>query len=152
MTSRREKKLFEAEAEAWAVFLPDQLRSLSGSQQDIPRIAKDKSLLAHIEQAVQRLPTHHALYHGDARHLRQLASASVHLILTSPPRLRDSGVRAKKRRQFLALSSGAEKASYDASVRPNGQRAVHHDQSRNATTPTASVDSPNRMNGRPEQR
>ncbi len=66
-------------------FLPDELRSLENPQTDIPRIAKDRDLIALIENAAQRVPTSHHLFHGDSREMRELAPASVHLVLTSPP-------------------------------------------------------------------
>jgi modification methylase len=64
--------------------LPEELRSLEGGQKDIPRIAKDRALLARIAQAVQSVPTRHDLYCHDARDMR-LAPESIHLVLTSPP-------------------------------------------------------------------
>ena len=65
--------------------LPDELRSLEDPQRDIPRIAKDRKLIAQIEQASQRIRTNHQLYHRDSRHMRELKPKSVHLVLTSPP-------------------------------------------------------------------
>ena len=65
--------------------LPDELRSLEDPQRDIPRIAKDRKLIAQIEHAVQRIRTNHHLYHGDSRQMRELKPKSVHLVLTSPP-------------------------------------------------------------------
>lgn len=38
-----------------------------------------------IEEAVQRIPTHHRLHAGDARALDHLPEESVHLVVTSPP-------------------------------------------------------------------
>jgi len=66
-------------------FLPDALRSLENHQTDIPRIAKDRKLIALIESAVQRIHTNHQIYHRDSRDMRDLAPESVHLVLTSPP-------------------------------------------------------------------
>jgi DNA modification methylase len=68
-----------------ASYLPAELRALEGLQTDIPRIAKDKALLARINDAVQSIPTRHTLYHHDARDMRHLRPESVHLVLTSPP-------------------------------------------------------------------
>ena len=65
--------------------LPEDLRSLEDPQRAIPRIAKDRRLIARIEQVVQSLPTHHHLHHRDSRDMRELEPESVHLVLTSPP-------------------------------------------------------------------
>ncbi len=54
-------------------------------QTALPAIAKDRILTEAIEDAVKRLPTHHDLRVGDARHLSTLPESSVHLALTSPP-------------------------------------------------------------------
>ncbi|MBL8483096.1 MAG: site-specific DNA-methyltransferase [Rhodocyclaceae bacterium] len=66
-------------------FLPAAVAQLENPQTDIPRIAKDKKLLAQIEAAVQQVPTGHRLIRGDARNLSFIDDASVHLIVTSPP-------------------------------------------------------------------
>jgi DNA modification methylase len=68
-----------------ADFLPDELRSLENPQTEIPRIAKDRRLIALIESAVQGIPTKHDVYNGDSRNMHELAPESVHLVLTSPP-------------------------------------------------------------------
>src|SRR5689334_11067985 len=65
--------------------LPDELRSLDDPQRDIPRIAKDRKLIAQIEHAAQRIPTSHHLYLRDSRQMRELKPESLHLVLTSPP-------------------------------------------------------------------
>jgi len=65
--------------------LPEALRSLGDPQRDIPRIAKDRKLIALIEQAVQQVTTEHHLYHRDSRQMREVGPESVHLALTSPP-------------------------------------------------------------------
>jgi DNA modification methylase len=65
--------------------LPDELRSLQGPRRDIPRIAKDRRLIAQIEQAAQRIWTNHRLYLRDSRQMRELKPKSVHVVLTSPP-------------------------------------------------------------------
>src|SRR5947209_11170061 len=67
-------------------FVPDELRNLENPQTDLPRIAKDKHLTNVIEARVSHLPTVHDLHRGDARRrLADLASESVHLVVTSPP-------------------------------------------------------------------
>lgn len=65
-------------------YLPPELESLGSSLADIPRVAKDPKLSALIEQAIQGLPTRHALHRGDARDMA-LEPESIHLVLTSPP-------------------------------------------------------------------
>ena len=67
-------------------FIPSEIGSVKNTQTLVPRIAKDARLTALIEQAVQRVPTQHALYQADARKaLVKLQPESVHLIVTSPP-------------------------------------------------------------------
>jgi DNA modification methylase len=66
-------------------FVPPELRDLENIQTAIPAIAKNAKQIAAIEQAVQEIPTAHALYRGDARRMRSIKPESVHLILTSPP-------------------------------------------------------------------
>lgn len=68
-----------------AAFVPAVLRDLGDPQKAIPRLAKDERSVRLIEDAVQKIPTTHQLYMGDARDMRNLASESVHLVLTSPP-------------------------------------------------------------------
>lgn len=65
--------------------LPDELRTGDLDQSAIPRIARDKALLASIEEAVHSIPTQHKLVSGDSRDLSAIASESVHLVVTSPP-------------------------------------------------------------------
>lgn len=65
--------------------LPSSVARLENPQTDIPRIAKDKKLLAEIEAAVQQIPTEHRLVQGDARKLSFIEDESVHLVVTSPP-------------------------------------------------------------------
>lgn len=74
--------------------LPDELRAKKVTDTLIPRIARDRGITLKIDQSVRRVPTRHDLYLGDARRM-ELASSSVHLVLTSPPywtlkRYRDS--------------------------------------------------------------
>ena len=64
--------------------LPKQLQHLDDPQTALPRIAKDRKLTAQIESIIREIPTDHDLRLGDARSLN-LKSASVHLVLTSPP-------------------------------------------------------------------
>lgn len=66
-------------------YLPSSVARLENAQTDIPRIAKNKKLVADIEAAVQQIPTKHYLVQGDARELSFIADESVHLIVTSPP-------------------------------------------------------------------
>jgi DNA modification methylase len=54
-------------------------------QTDLPRIARDPTLAPVIEKAAQSVSTHHSLLLGDARDLSGIPSASVHLVVTSPP-------------------------------------------------------------------
>lgn len=65
--------------------LPASVARLENPQTDIPRIAKDKELLAEIEAAVQHIPTEHRLILGDARRLSFIEGESIHLVVTSPP-------------------------------------------------------------------
>ncbi len=65
-------------------FLPPSLAQLAAPQTDLPRIAKDPTLTAEIERALPLIPTSHKLYRRDSRDLL-IPSASVHLVVTSPP-------------------------------------------------------------------
>jgi DNA modification methylase len=65
-------------------FLPDALRNLEDPQKDIPRIAKDRSLTAALEDTLPQIPTVHHLHRQDSRE-KDLPPESVHLVLTSPP-------------------------------------------------------------------
>ncbi len=58
---------------------------LSHPKTDVPRIAKDRTLMQEVESALQEVPTSHELYQADARDLSFIADESVHLVLTSPP-------------------------------------------------------------------
>jgi DNA modification methylase len=66
-------------------YLPAEVLPLNNPQTDIPRIAKDERLIRLIDEAVQRIPTHHRISLGDARAMDALPAESVHLVLTSPP-------------------------------------------------------------------
>ncbi|MCH8914151.1 MAG: site-specific DNA-methyltransferase [Planctomycetes bacterium] len=70
--------------EAWAL-VPDSCRDLADPQRDLPRIARDQTLMAQIESAVRSVPTRHDLHLGDARQMDFLTPESVHLVVTSPP-------------------------------------------------------------------
>jgi len=66
-------------------FVPRELRGPDDPQTMIPRLAKNEEAVRTIERSVQRVPTTHKLYLGDARNLSNLTPESVHLVLTSPP-------------------------------------------------------------------
>jgi modification methylase len=66
-------------------YLPELVADLKNPQIDIPKLAKDKKLLAQIELAVRQIPTQHMLFQADSRGLNFLKAQSVHLIITSPP-------------------------------------------------------------------
>ncbi len=68
-----------------AEFVPPEVFPLENPQTDIPRIARDPALTQLIDLTVQKVPTSHILSLGDARAMGELAPASVHLVLTSPP-------------------------------------------------------------------
>ncbi len=65
--------------------LRDFLRSGGKDQGRIPALAKDPEKIKAIERAVRKIPTHHALFLRDSRHMDVLDDESIHLILTSPP-------------------------------------------------------------------
>ncbi len=66
-------------------YLPSPLQGRKIADGVIPNIAKDRQLTGQIEQALGRIPTHHALHNVDARSLSFLEAKSVHLVVTSPP-------------------------------------------------------------------
>jgi len=66
-------------------FLPSGIGDVADHQTALPRIAKDKKLIAQIEDTLRNLPTKHYLMRADARNLDFIRSESVHLVLTSPP-------------------------------------------------------------------
>jgi DNA modification methylase len=66
-------------------YLPQNLRDFDDLQTAIPALAKDRSSIRAIEQAIQEIPTRHTLRLTDARDSWPLPSDSVHLVLTSPP-------------------------------------------------------------------
>jgi DNA modification methylase len=55
------------------------------AQVDLPRLARDSSVTSVIEELLPSLNTTHQLLAGDARDLSAIPSASVHLVVTSPP-------------------------------------------------------------------
>lgn len=55
------------------------------SQSAIPALARDRQRMARIDRVLSQVPTGHLLRAGDARDLRWIPDASVHLVLTSPP-------------------------------------------------------------------
>lgn len=65
-------------------FVPEELRDLADIQTAIPSLAKNPRLTKLVEAGVRRIPTRHDLFLADAREL-ELPSASVHLVVTSPP-------------------------------------------------------------------
>jgi len=66
-------------------FLPPELRAVKDPQTEIPQIAKDRKLIAHIRSTVANVPTAHQIYLGDARGMAFLENESIQLIVTSPP-------------------------------------------------------------------
>ena len=75
----------EQAAYGLASFVPPSLEGAGLEQSDIPFLAHDPEAMAAIAEAVQRVPTRHDLYLGDARDLDAIADESVHLVVTSPP-------------------------------------------------------------------
>ena len=65
--------------------LPEGIGEILNHQTDLPRIAKDKKLIAAIEAKLEALPTRHELYHADSRKVDFLKPETVHLVVTSPP-------------------------------------------------------------------
>jgi DNA modification methylase len=68
-----------------AEHLPEGLGEIRNHQTELPRIARDKKLVAQIEAKLEQLPTHHDLYRRDSRKIDFLGPESVHLVVTSPP-------------------------------------------------------------------
>lgn len=63
----------------------DLVGPLSDVQRDIPRIAKDPSLTERLRAVTEQIETTHRLIVGDSRYLADIPTASVHLVITSPP-------------------------------------------------------------------
>ena len=68
-----------------ASYLPSAVGEIRNHQTDLPRIARDKKLVAEIEARLEQIPTRHDLYRTDSRKINFLSPASVHLVVTSPP-------------------------------------------------------------------
>lgn len=68
-----------------ARYLPDGIGEIEDHQTALPRIAKDRWLIAAIEEKLEQIPTRHDLYFADARKIDFLEPESVHLVVTSPP-------------------------------------------------------------------
>ncbi len=51
----------------------------------LPALAKDEKRVGAVHAALREAPTTHRLYRRDARRIDDLASESVHLVVTSPP-------------------------------------------------------------------
>jgi DNA modification methylase len=71
-------------------YVPDSCKNLlelsdQELKSEIPKLARDKGRMGDVEQAVKSLPSHHELYHGDARDFSMTQDESVHLAVTSPP-------------------------------------------------------------------
>ncbi len=66
-------------------FLLKEVGTITNHQTDLPRIAKDTKIIAAIESKLERLPTQHDLYRGDARNFEFLRPETFHLVVTSPP-------------------------------------------------------------------
>jgi modification methylase len=111
-----------------AHYVPHAVGEIVDHQTDLPRIAKDKRLIAEIEAKLEQLPTRHDLYLRDSRNLGFLESASVHLVLTSPPywTLKDYNLGEAQLGQiadydaFLVELDKVWQACYDALV-PGGR-------------------------------
>jgi len=65
--------------------IPSELRGVKITQNDMPRIAKDRRLMQQIESALHSVPTHHRMHLSDAREISFIQPESVQLVLTSPP-------------------------------------------------------------------
>jgi len=66
-------------------YLPAGIQIGDDPQKALPRIARDLRATTLIEQAIRRIPTRHDLYRMDSREIQGIPSASVQLVLTSPP-------------------------------------------------------------------
>lgn len=69
-----------------SAFLPRQVKSVGKDHQTaLPRIARDPSLTAAIDDAIRHVPTRHDIWLHDARTLDFVSDASVQLVVCSPP-------------------------------------------------------------------
>ena len=59
--------------------------AIADPQTDLPRLARDPKFMATVDGLVTQISTSHRLLLGDARDLSAIPSASVHLVVTSPP-------------------------------------------------------------------
>lgn len=71
--------------EVLAAFAPSALKELAQEQTTIPRLSRDKALLASIDAVLPNLPTFHRIHLTSATKLDFVPSESVHLVVTSPP-------------------------------------------------------------------
>lgn len=58
---------------------------LSDPQRDLPRIARDSAMVAALSTLAAGVATTHHFLVGDSRSLSTIPSASIHLVVTSPP-------------------------------------------------------------------
>lgn len=65
-------------------FVPAEFAAFDDPQTALPALAKDKSAMERIAEAVKLVPTAHRLFHCDARKM-DLRPESLHLVVTSPP-------------------------------------------------------------------
>ncbi len=77
----------DAEEATLEAYLPAALvPELDGfGQETIPRIARSRSSIDSIREALSRVPTRHLIRQADSRRFEGVADESVHLVLTSPP-------------------------------------------------------------------
>lgn len=68
-----------------AQWVPPEVGELKNHQTDVPRLAKDRKIIAAIESRLSQIPSLHELYNRDARDLSFLNDGSVQLVVTSPP-------------------------------------------------------------------
>lgn len=66
-------------------YLPELDLDAQSLKRALPSVAKNRSLITAVREALKQVPTKHLLVHGDARSLKHVADESVHLIVTSPP-------------------------------------------------------------------
>jgi DNA modification methylase len=64
---------------------PESLSSIRSLDTAIPQLAKDEKALTEVEAAIERMPTQHDLYLGDATDPPFRLQSKVHLVVTSPP-------------------------------------------------------------------
>lgn len=66
-------------------YVPACVGEILNQQTDLPRIAKDKRLIAEIETKLEQIPTRHDLYRTNSTAIEFLAPGSIELVVTSPP-------------------------------------------------------------------